>query len=101
MTIAPEEEARLFEEATKEQALSEERIVEPSPEEVIDFEAARSEPEYETKDGKYILTKTPEGIDIFNIQNQRSVKPGSAQAKAALEEYKESVIERLKRSKQA
>ncbi len=82
--------------------LAEERPVsELTQQEQAALEAARSEPEFTTKDGKYIITKTPQGLDVFNVQNQKSVKAGSTQGKAALEEYKESVIERLKRGKRA
>lgn len=97
----PEEIAETERVEAAEKALAEEAAVEEiTPEEREAFETARTEPEYETEDGKYIITKTPEGLNVFNVQTERAIKPGAAH-EAAIEEYKESVIDRLKKGKRA
>lgn len=88
--------------ATAEQEISEAQAKEElTPEEIEAFETARTEPEYETKDGKYIITRTPTGLDVYNIKTEKAVKPTSAQAKEAIEEYKEAVLPRLQKGKRA
>lgn len=66
-----------------------------------EFERAKETKEFTTGDGKYIITKTEKGLDVFNTTTKKSVKPQAAPHKEAIDEYKESIIPSLKRGEKA
>ncbi len=74
----------------------------PKPkEEPTPPELKRTTPEFETRDGKYIVTKTPEGLDVFNVKLAKSVPIKTEGPRAAVEEYKTQMLEEFKKGKRA
>lgn len=107
-----QEEGKPKRELTKEEFEAEQAKVEEPPVELLEvreeteitpeeFERAKETKEFTTEDGKYIITKTEKGLDVFNTTTQKSVKPQAAPHKDAIDEYKESIIPSLKRGKKA